>query len=299
MTTPMRPTHCPTTCWSPSPSFFRDPEAFDALREQLAAYLDRPDTGEVLRVWVPGLRDRRGGVLDRHAGERDPRPSDRPRPPPQDLRDRPRRREPGGRPPRRVSPVGRDAHPGEPLREAYTQETSEGFQIADVLRECTVFARHDVGTRPALPADRPGVLPQHPDLLQGAPPGAGASAIFGFALRRRRPALPGQRGEPRPHAVGLPGRRCRPAHLHAHRPGRPAFRSRRPTRPRPGRRGPAREPVSARARRHDSGARAAGQRCWRRSCVRPGRRSSPWTTTTGSSRSSATSARTAAWPRAA
>ena len=35
-------------------SFFREPEAFAALREELTNYLTRADAGGELRVWVPG-----------------------------------------------------------------------------------------------------------------------------------------------------------------------------------------------------------------------------------------------------
>jgi hypothetical protein len=38
----------------PVTSFFRDPDAFDALRLRLAEYVRRRVSGEPLRVWVPG-----------------------------------------------------------------------------------------------------------------------------------------------------------------------------------------------------------------------------------------------------
>ena len=36
-------------------SFFRDPEAFEALKQKILTNLiDHQDNGEVLRVWIPG-----------------------------------------------------------------------------------------------------------------------------------------------------------------------------------------------------------------------------------------------------
>ena len=48
-------------------NFFRDPEAFQVLEEQVIPKLfaDKP-AGAAIRVWSRGLLDRRGGLLDRH-----------------------------------------------------------------------------------------------------------------------------------------------------------------------------------------------------------------------------------------
>ncbi len=131
-------------------AFFRDTEAFDALREQLTAYLDRPDTGEPLRVWVPGCATGEEVFsIAMLVSEILGRPTDLA----QRLKifgtDLDETSLAVAR--RAVYPLSAVTHIPEPLRDAYTQETSEGFRIADLLRECTVFARHDVSTDPPFP----------------------------------------------------------------------------------------------------------------------------------------------------
>ena len=131
-------------------SFFRDPEAFDALRGRLARYLAQMEAEQVIRVWVPGCATGEevyslamliGAILDF----------------PADLS-------------RRLKVFGTDldessltvarraTYPAsvaeqipEVMRRAFTKNVLDGFQVSDVIRECTVFARHDVCTDPPFP----------------------------------------------------------------------------------------------------------------------------------------------------
>lgn len=131
-------------------SFFRDPEAFDALRERLVEYLARPDVGEPLRVWVPGCATGEEVYsIAMLVSEVLGRPTDLARHLKifgTDLDDASLMAA------RRASyPLSSAARIPEPLRDLYTRETNDGFRIADVIRECTVFARHDVGNDPPFP----------------------------------------------------------------------------------------------------------------------------------------------------
>ena len=129
------------------------------------------------------LRHRRGGLLDRHAGQRDPRPPDRPRPSPQDLRDRPRRGEPRGRAPRGLSALRSRAHPEVAARSHTPQETGRRAS-----RSPTPFA-----SAPSSPGTTSAADPPFPriDLVScrntliyfTAPLQERVIGMFGFALR--------------------------------------------------------------------------------------------------------------------
>jgi two-component system CheB/CheR fusion protein len=162
-------------------SFFRDPGAFDTLREELATYLARPDTPDVLRVWVPGCATGEEVYsIAMLVSEALGRPTDLLRHLKifgTDLDDaslmvaR-----------RAVYPLSAVAHIPATLREAYTKEAAEGFQIADVIRECTVFARHDVGADPPFP--RIDLVSCRNTLIYFQTPLQDrVLAVFGFALR--------------------------------------------------------------------------------------------------------------------
>jgi two-component system, chemotaxis family, CheB/CheR fusion protein len=131
-------------------SFFRDPEAFEALRGHLTTYLRDFDSDSVLRVWVPGCATGEEvysiAMLVSEVLER-----------PSELH-------------RRLKIFGTDLDESslavarravyspqamsnlpDDLRDLYTIETDAGFQVAEIIRECTVFARHDVGEDPPFP----------------------------------------------------------------------------------------------------------------------------------------------------
>jgi two-component system CheB/CheR fusion protein len=162
-------------------SFFRDPEAFDALRLEVARYLERPEADEVLRVWVPGCATGEevysiAMLVSDILGN------------PADLAQRLKifgtdLDEPSLAVARRaVYPAAALARIPKHLRAAYIREAGDDFQIAEVLRECTVFARHDVGTDPPFPRI---------DLIScrntinyfTAPLQQRVLAMFGFALK--------------------------------------------------------------------------------------------------------------------
>jgi diguanylate cyclase (GGDEF)-like protein len=131
-------------------SFFRDPEAFLALREHLTRYLRTADESEYLRVWVPGCATgEEVFTIAMLASEILGRPANMSQ---------------------RLKIFGTDLDESslaiarraiystsavsnipEALRRVYTKQTSEGYQITEVLRECTVFARHDVSADPPFP----------------------------------------------------------------------------------------------------------------------------------------------------
>jgi two-component system, chemotaxis family, CheB/CheR fusion protein len=162
-------------------AFFRDTDAFDALREQLATYLNRPDAREVLRVWVPGCATGEEVFsIAMLVSEILGRPADLA------LRlkifgtDLDETSLAVAR--RAVYPLSVVTNIPEQLRDAYTQETSEGFRIADVLRECTVFARHDVSMDPPFP--RMDLVSCRNTLIYfKAPLQERVIGILGFALR--------------------------------------------------------------------------------------------------------------------
>ena len=131
-------------------SFFRDENAFDALRQRLVAYLNRPGSGETLRIWVAGCATGEEAYsIAMLAGEAMGFPVD--------LR-------------RRLKIFGSDldetslsiarraayaasaglAIPGH-LRAHYVKEDASGIQMTEELRECVVFARHDLGYDPPFP----------------------------------------------------------------------------------------------------------------------------------------------------
>jgi two-component system CheB/CheR fusion protein len=131
-------------------SFFRDPEAFEVLRDALGSYLARPGADEVLRVWVPGCAT--GEEVYSIAmiiGDLMGRPADLARRLKifgTDLDDASL-----ALARRAVYPASALSRIPEPLRSAYARQGVDSFQVADVLRECAVFARHDVGTDPPFP----------------------------------------------------------------------------------------------------------------------------------------------------
>lgn len=131
-------------------SFFRDSDAFEALKDRLADYVESVGTDEQLRVWVPGCATGEEvytiamiasevlgfpANLDQHLkifGT--------------DLDETSlalARRA-------RYSIAAASRIPAG-YREQFVIEMPDGVQVTDALRECTVFARHDVGDDPPFP----------------------------------------------------------------------------------------------------------------------------------------------------
>ncbi len=131
-------------------SFFRDSLAFAALRNQMERYIAANADEEVLRIWVPGCATGEevysiamltGQLLGF----------------PPDLGQRLKvfgtdLDETSLTIARRASYAAAVASSiPEQLLRAYTRETPDGIQMLDVLRECTVFARHNVTSDPPFP----------------------------------------------------------------------------------------------------------------------------------------------------
>jgi two-component system, chemotaxis family, CheB/CheR fusion protein len=131
-------------------SFFRDPEAFQVLRDALGTYLARPGADEVLRVWVPGCATGEEVYsIAMIVGDLMGRPADLARRLKifgTDLDDASL-----ALARRAVYPASALSRIPEPLRSAYARQGGDSFQVADVLRECVVFALHDVGADPPFP----------------------------------------------------------------------------------------------------------------------------------------------------
>ena len=131
-------------------SFFRDPEAFEVLRDALGTYLARPRAEEVLRVWVPGCATGEEVYsIAMIVGDLLGRPADLARRLKIFGTDLDEASLALAR--RAVYPASALSRIPEPLRSAYARQGGETFQVADVLRECVVFALHDVGTDPPFP----------------------------------------------------------------------------------------------------------------------------------------------------
>lgn len=130
-------------------SFFRDAEAFEALKVVLRDYV-QASGAEALRIWVPGCAtgeevysigmlvgellgfptdlDRRMKIFGTDVDETSLEIARR-----------------------ATYPVSALNHIPEALRDRYVKASLDGFRIAEVLRECTVFARHDLTVDPPFP----------------------------------------------------------------------------------------------------------------------------------------------------
>ncbi|MBU6244772.1 MAG: PAS domain-containing protein [Actinomycetales bacterium] len=164
-------------------SFFRDPEAFDALGEHLRGYVRSLEEDRCLRVWVPGCATGEeaysiailiADLLGR----------------PSDLRGRLKvfgtdLDEAGLAIARRAAyPASAISRVPEGLRSAYLRLTPDGFTIADVIRECTVFARHDVCVDPPFP--RIDLISCRNTLIYFTPPlQRQVLGMFAFSLRSK------------------------------------------------------------------------------------------------------------------
>jgi diguanylate cyclase (GGDEF)-like protein/PAS domain S-box-containing protein len=162
-------------------SFFRDPEAFEALRSELAQYVADRDTSEPLRVWVPGCATgEEAYTVAMIASEVLGRPAD--------LASRLKvfatdldeaalaiaRR--GVYPDTAVSriPAGPRAH--------YLVPTPQGSEVVPELRGVVVFARHNVGQDPPFP--RLDVISCRNTLIYfTAPLQVRVLGLFAYALR--------------------------------------------------------------------------------------------------------------------
>ena len=131
-------------------SFFRDPDAFTSLRVHLEAYLAERETNATVRIWVPGCAtgeevytialiaaDVLGHPdhLDRHLKILGT-----------DLDESNLAIARQGLYPLSALP----AIP-ESLRSRYIEEEHDGFRLTEALRECAVFARHNVTEDPPFP----------------------------------------------------------------------------------------------------------------------------------------------------
>ncbi len=131
-------------------AFFRDPQAFDALRELLRDYVDQRGSGERLRVWVPGCATGKevysiAMVISEVLGH------------PADLAARLRifgtdldetaltiaRRA--------IYPISAAKGIPADLLHRFVSEPGDAMEICENLRNCAVFARHDVGVDPPFP----------------------------------------------------------------------------------------------------------------------------------------------------
>lgn len=131
-------------------SFFRDPEAFEVLRDVLGTYLARPGTDEVLRVWVPGCATGEEVYsIAMIVGDLMGRPADLARRLKIFGTDLDESSLALAR--RAVYPASALSRIPEPLRSAYARQGGDSFHVADVLRECAVFALHNVCTDAPFP----------------------------------------------------------------------------------------------------------------------------------------------------
>ncbi len=130
--------------------FFRDPPAFDALAELLRTYLDQRGSAERLRVWVPGCATGKelysiAMVISEVLGH------------PAELA-------------KQLKIFGTDLDEAslsiarratysisaaqripDELRQRFVIERGQEMEICEELRNCAVFARHDVGADPPFP----------------------------------------------------------------------------------------------------------------------------------------------------
>lgn len=131
-------------------AFFRDPHAFDALRELLKAGLAERSDDERLRVWVPGCATGEevyslAMVISELLGH------------PLDLAARLKifgtdLDEQSLTVARRgVYPISSAKAIPDALRQRFVIEHNAEMEIHEVLRHCSVFARHDVGEDPPFP----------------------------------------------------------------------------------------------------------------------------------------------------
>jgi two-component system, chemotaxis family, CheB/CheR fusion protein len=131
--------------------FFRDPQAFDALREVLRELVEQRGSGERLRVWIPGCATGKevysiAMVISEVLGH------------PADLAAHLKifgtdLDEPSlmiGR--RAIYPIAAAQAIPDDLRRRFVIERGEEMEISEVLRNCAVFARHDVGADPPFPS---------------------------------------------------------------------------------------------------------------------------------------------------
>ena len=131
-------------------SFFRDPEAYEALRDVLRSLLDAAPMGEQIRVWVPGCATGEevyslGMLVSDLLGHPEVL-SDRLKIFGTDLDEASLAVARRGRYPESA----REHIPVE-YRERFTVEQDGGFVVSERLRACTVFARHDVAEDPPFP----------------------------------------------------------------------------------------------------------------------------------------------------
>lgn len=161
-------------------AFFRDPDAFAALRSALVTTLASREQGESIRVWVPGCATGEevyslGMLISDVLGH------------PSDLRSRLKIF--GTDMDESSLAFGRRArYPMSALerippdyRSRFTVPAEDGFVISDDLRACTVFARHDVLVDPPFP--RIDLVSCRNTLIYfTAPLQERAIAMFGYSL---------------------------------------------------------------------------------------------------------------------
>ncbi len=162
-------------------SFFRDPEAFEALQSQLTDYVRQRDDAEPLRIWVPGCATgEEAYTVAMIASEVLGRPVDiatRLKVFGTDLDEaalaiaR-----------RAIYPESAVDRIPDDLRSRYLTPTPQGSEVVSELRGVVVFARHNVGQDPPFP--RLDVVSCRNTLIYFTTPlQARVLALFGYALR--------------------------------------------------------------------------------------------------------------------
>ena len=131
-------------------SFFRDPDAYDALRGHLSELIDSVPDDRPIRVWVPGCATGEevyslAMILAARIGERVTLTSR--------LKIFGTDLDEGALAVARraVYPLGARDHIPSDLAERYTRTSGDSFSIDPVLRDCIVFARHNVIEDPPFP----------------------------------------------------------------------------------------------------------------------------------------------------
>lgn len=131
-------------------SFFRDPEAFTALRDRLAAYLADRDLPGPIRVWVPGCATGAEAfsvamVVADLLGHPEVM-ADRFKILGTDLSETALAVARRG-----IYPPSAVEHVPPELADRYLIESPHGWQVASPLRDCAVFAHHALGEDPPFP----------------------------------------------------------------------------------------------------------------------------------------------------
>lgn len=182
-------------------SFFRDPEAFDALRDQLVTYVARRDPSEPLRIWVPGCATgEEAYTVAMIASDVLGRPSDLSSHLKVFGTDLDEAALAIAR--RAVYPESALSRVPAPLRSSYFVATPQGSEVVPELRGAVVFARHNVGQDPPFP--RLDVVSCRNTLIYFTPSlQRRVLGLFAYGLRPQGLLLLGSAETPTPDARGF------------------------------------------------------------------------------------------------